>query len=159
MDIVLIILAFVFLVIGIIGSVLPALPGPPLAFVGLFITYYTTYQPISVGWLIVYGLLVTALVLVDLWLPALATKFTGGSSKGATGANIGMLLGIFIPIPLGIFVGAFLGSFIGELQTGKTNRQAFTAALGVFIGLIGGILLKVLFCLVMLIHLTIGLLL
>lgn len=157
MDIVLLILAFVFLGVGIVGSILPALPGPPLAFAGLFITCYTTYQPISMGWLIGYGILVVALVLVDLWLPALATKFTGGSSRGATGANIGMLLGVFIPIPLGIFIGAFLGSFIGELQTGKTNKQAFIAALGVFIGLIGGILLKVLFCLVMLLHLIIGL--
>lgn len=157
MDIVLLILAFVFLGVGIVGSVLPALPGPPLAFAGLLTAYFTSYQPIGLVWLIIYGLLVIALLLVDLWLPALATKFTGGSSRGATGANIGMLLGLFIPIPFGIFIGAFLGSVVGELQTGKTNRQALKAAFGVFIGLVGGIVLKVVFCLVMLLHLIIGL--
>ncbi len=157
MDVVLLILAFVFLGVGIVGSVLPALPGPPLAFAGLVATYFTSYQPIAWGWLVAYGILVVALIVVDLWLPALATKFTGGSSRGATGANIGMLVGVFIPIPFGIFIGAFLGSVVGELQTGKTTRHALRAAFGVFIGLVGGIVLKVVFCVAMLLHLIFGL--
>lgn len=159
MDVVLIILAFVLIAAGFAGSILPALPGPPIAFVGLLVSYFTSYKPISGWWLIAYAIMVIVVAVADFWLPSLSTKLTKGSRQGAKGANIGMLAGLFIPIPFSLFAGAFIGSFIGELYSGKNNRQAFIAACGVFIGLLGGIIIKCLLCIVMLLHLILGLLL
>lgn len=157
MDVVLIILAFVLIVAGFAGSIIPALPGPPLAYAGLFITYFTSYRPVNGYWLVAYAAMVLIVAAADLWLPALSTKLTKGSRQGALGANIGMLAGLFIPIPFSIFIGAFLGSFIGELASGKNNNQAFTAACGVFIGLLGGIVMKCLLCILMALHLILAL--
>lgn len=157
MDVALIILAFILIGVGIAGSILPALPGPPLAFAGLLITCLTAYQPISLFWLIAYAIMVIIVALADFWLPGLATRFTKGSRQGIRGANIGMIAGLFIPLPFALFIGAFAGSFIGELMSGKNQRQAFIATLGIFIGLLGGIVLKCLICLVMLFHLIFAL--
>jgi uncharacterized protein len=159
MDVVLIILAFVLIVAGFAGSIIPALPGPPLAFTGLLITYFTSLKPINGWWLIAYAIMVIIVAAADLWLPSLSTKLTKGTRQGAMGANIGMFTGLFVPIPFSIFVGAFIGSFAGELYSGKNSRQALIAACGVFIGLLGGIIIKCFLCILMLLHLMLALLL
>ncbi len=69
-----------------------------------------------------------------------------------------MIIGLFVPVPFAVFIGAFVGSVIGELMSGKNQRQAFIAAFGVFIGLLGGIVMKCLLCLAMLLHLILALL-
>lgn len=142
---------------GFAGSILPALPGPPLAFSGMLLAHFTSYQPISVYWLIAYAVMVIVIAMADLWLPGLATKLTNGSKQGIRGANAGMIIGLFVPIPFAVFIGAFTGSVIGELMSGKNQRQAIVAALGVFIGLLGGIVMKCLLCLAMLLHLIFAL--
>lgn len=157
MDTALIILSFILILAGFAGSILPALPGPPLAYLGLLITFFTSYRPLGPGWLVAYAVMVLAMALCDWWLPALAIRLTKGSRNGIRGANIGMIAGLFIPLPFGIFIGALLGSFVGELVEGKSRRQALTASFGVFISMIGGIFMKCMLCLAMLLHLAFAL--
>lgn len=158
MDVVLMIVCILLLLVSIAGSVLPALPGPPIGFAALVISYFTTYQPVGALWIWVYAIITLIISMVDFWLPTLAARFTGASKKGVNGANIGMLVGLFIPIPFALFIGTFIGAVLGELMENKPINFAIKAAFGVLLGLLGGVLLKTLFCIVMLLHLIAGLL-
>jgi hypothetical protein len=75
---------------------------------------------------LIYGL--------NLIIPALGTKYAGGSKFGMIGATIGLVVGIVVPIPFGILIGPFLGAFIGEIVNKSNSRLALKAAFGSFIG-------------------------
>lgn len=156
-DIILVALAFIFIILGMVGSFMPVLPGPPLAYMGFILVYFSGYHPFSSSTMWVYGVLVVLISVVDYFLPMWATQLSGGTSSGARGALIGTLLGMFVPLPLGIFIGAFVGAYMGELSAGKNQRQALIAATASFMGFVAGSLLKFLFCLFMGIHLMISL--
>jgi uncharacterized protein YqgC (DUF456 family) len=135
MDILLLILGFVFLSVGLLGAVLPVLPGPPLSWVGLLFIYLTSIVPINytiLGITLLVAILVTVL---DYIIPAWGTKKFGGSKYGIIGTTLGLLVGLFIPIPFGIIIGAFFGAFIGEIYHESSNSQkALKASLGSVIG-------------------------
>ncbi len=156
-DLILIALAFLLILIGCVGSFLPVLPGPPLAYAGMIAAYYSQYKPFGMGMMITYAIVVVLISLIDYMLPAWATKLTGGTASGARGALIGTIAGMFIPIPFGIFLGAFLGAFIGELYAGKNQQQAAMAALASFAGFVAGAFMKLILCLMMGLHLLINL--
>ena len=68
-------------------------------------------------------------------IPALGTKYFGGSKRGMIGATVGLVIGIFLPVPGGILIGAFLGAFLGEMANKRDSHTAIKAAFGSFIGL------------------------
>ncbi len=152
MDIFLLIAAFVCMIIGIIGSILPAIPGAPLSYIGLLLLYFTSWQPIGIFTLVLYGVLTFFMLGIDFILPMLSARISGGSKQGTKGANIGMIIGFFIPMPLGMFIGAWLGCFIAELQTGASNTQAIRSAFAVLFALASGMLMKVLFACLIVVH-------
>ncbi len=158
LDIVLIILAFLLIGAGVAGSFLPALPGPPLAYAGLWVAHYTSLAPFSVSTLVVYGIVVIIISVIDYSLPMFATRISGGTPQGARGAMWGTIAGMFIPVPFGIFIGAFVGAVLGEISSGKTQRQAVIAGLGAFAGFVAGSVMKFLCCVLMGFHLLISLL-
>jgi uncharacterized protein YqgC (DUF456 family) len=82
---------------------------------------------------------VTAL---DYIVPAAGAKKFGASRTGFWGAVFGMLLGLLLLPPLGMILGAFFGAIGGELWAGKQTSQALRAGWGVFLGVIAGMLLK-----------------
>lgn len=143
MDILLIVIGFLFVLIGIIGSVLPALPGPPLSWIGLLLLYLTKAVPMDY-WALGITLALSIIVLVlDYIIPAAGTKKFGGSKYGMWGTTIGLFIGLFLPIPLGFLIGAIGGAFIGELlYDSKDTHRAGKAALGSFIGFISSTFLK-----------------
>lgn len=150
MDIILASIAFICIIVGLIGAVLP-LPGPPLSFVGILLLHYTKYAEFSTTLLVSLGI-VTAIVLVlDYYVPIWGTKKFGGSKWGSIGATIGLLIGMFLGSPFGIFIGAFVGAFVGELLAGSHQNAAFKAALGSFIGFVTGIVMKLALCIFMLV--------
>ena len=109
MEIVIAILAIVCAVVGIIGSVAPALPGPPLAWIGVLLMYLwggTNGDGETMSLTILLVMLgVTVLVTVlDYIVPAWFTKTTGGSRYASRGAMVGLFLGMFIPLPVGMIV-------------------------------------------------------
>ena len=98
MDILLLALGLICIVAGILGSFLPVLPGPPLAWTGLLMVYLTEAVPINY-WILGITLVLTLIISVlDYTIPARGTKHFGGSKYGIWGTNIGLILGIFIPI-------------------------------------------------------------
>lgn len=135
MDLLLLILGFVCVVLGILGSFLPVLPGPILGWLGILLVYFTSKIEYN-WWLLGTTFIVAALMTVlDYIIPAIGTKRFGGSKYGIWGANIGLVVGLIAPIPFGFIIGPFVGAFVGELINKSSGQNAFKAATGSFIGL------------------------
>ncbi len=145
MDILLITLGVIALLIGLIGSVAPMLPGPPISYVGLLLLHFTEKVEFTVTQLTVWFLVVVIIQVLDYIIPMLGTKYLGGSKWGNTGCIIGTILGLFF-LPWGIIVGPFLGAVIGELIGGYTNTQALKSGLGSLLGFLCGTFIKLVVC-------------
>lgn len=143
METFLIILGAVLLLVGFVGSILPVIPGPPIAFLGLIALHLTAQYDFTIKLLIIYGILSGLVVLLDTLIPIYGTKRFGASNYGVWGSVIGAILGIFFP-PFGIIVGPFLGAVAGELIHGKKGQEAMKAGLGSFIGFLAGTFIKLL---------------
>lgn len=144
MDITISIIAIMAGIIGIAGSILPGLPGPPVSWVGLLILYIWgngvngAGEPLSLAALIVWGVVVVAVTVIDYIVPPLLTKKMGGSRYAEKGSLYGMIFGIIFT-PVGMILGSFLGALIAELAIAKKNLdEALNAAVGSFLGFILG---------------------
>ena len=127
-----IIVALLCALVGIAGSVIPALPGPPLSFVGLLLLLPCEGDGISGMTLFVTGAAAVAITVLDYVAPAWMTKKSGGSKYGIWGASIGMLVGLFMG-PLGIVLGPFAGAFIGEMLAKNSTEMALKMAFMSFV--------------------------
>ena len=141
MDILWIILAGLFIFVGFVGCIVPILPGPPIAFVGLLIMQFTDPRPFEANFLWLMAFIVIAVTVIDNVVPVYGTKKMGGSKKGIWGATIGLLIGLFFA-PIGLIVGPFVGAFIGEMIGGKDSKTAFKSGLGSLLGFLLGTGLK-----------------
>jgi uncharacterized protein YqgC (DUF456 family) len=149
MDIVLVILGALAIVAGIAGSVLPVLPGPPLAWAGLLLLHFTQMAQFSTRLLVITAVVTGLLMCLDLYLPVWTTRRFGGSKWGQRGAAAGIIAGFFIG-PWGIVLGPLVGAFLGEIFNQPTQlRRAAKAALGSFIGFLGSTGLKLIWCLML----------
>ncbi len=145
MEIVLIILGFVLLLTGLVGCVLPVLPGPPISFVGLVLLWWARgWEAESFGWpaVIVLALLSIVVTIVDMVVPVWGAKKYGASKSGIWLSVLGMLVGMIFFPPFGMLIGAFAGALAGELLVGKREGEAAKAAWGVFVGTMAGVGLK-----------------
>ncbi len=134
MDILLVSLGALLMVVGILGSFLPVLPGVPVSWVGLLLLHLAPSVPMNY-WFLGITFIVAALIYALNWIiPAIGTKRFGGSRSGMIGATIGLVVGLIAPIPLGIIIGPFIGAFIGEIINKSDKRSAIKAAFGSFIG-------------------------
>ncbi len=143
MDVFFLIIGFLLMLMGIIGSVLPVLPGTPISWLGLLMLYLC--PSIEPDWWFLGITLVIAIFIyvMDYIIPAMGTKKLGGSKAGIWGAVIGLLVGILAPIPFGIIIGPFLGALMGELLVAKKDgAQAFKAAFGSFLGFLASTFMK-----------------
>ncbi len=150
MEIFLIILTFVLMLIGLLGVILPFLPGVPIAWVGLFIyAYFTEFNEISLTLALVFLGLALLSMLIDFILPLVGAKTFKASRYGFLGAFLGLVFGISVG-PFGLIVFPLIGAFLGELVAGKDSDKAFRSALGTFLGNLGGALIKITIILIML---------
>lgn len=142
MDILLIIVGLILILAGIIGCVIPGVPGPPLAYIALLLQVFRTENPFTTKFLLIWAGITMIVSVLDYAVPALGTKKFGGSRRGVWGSVIGLFAGIFFFPPAGIILGPFLGAFLGELTGGKETMAALKAGMGSFIGFITGVILK-----------------
>lgn len=150
MDIFLIILSGLFLIIGILGSFLPVLPGPPLSWIGLLLASFTRFAHFSASFLITTAIITVVLTIFDFILPSLAVKKKGGTKAGERGALAGAILGVFVG-PLGIILGPFAGALAGELIANQSHfDKALKIALYSFWGFLLSTGIKLIWCLMML---------
>lgn len=147
MDIILLVLGLICCILGLLGSILPALPGTPLSWIGLLLLYLTDYVENNY-WLLGITFVITIVVSVlDYTIPAQGTKKFGGTKYGVWGTNIGLIVGLFFP-PIGFIIGLFLGAFVGELlYNSKDKKSALKAATGAFLGFLVSSFMKFMVCL------------
>ena len=144
--IVLIILGLLFALIGLVGCILPVIPGPPLSFFALIIlSYAKNWEPFSSTFLIIMAGLTIVVTILDYVVPASGAKKYGASRLGVWGSIIGMLFGLFFFPPWGMLIGAIGGALAGELAAGKEGKKALRAGWGVFVGNMVSIGLKLAF--------------
>jgi uncharacterized protein len=148
MDIFLAVLGTICIVVGILGSLLPVLPGPPISYAGILLLHFSRYAQYGSRFLILFGALTAIVAVLDYVVPVWGTKKFGGSKYGIWGATIGVLIGRFFG-PLGIIVGPFLGAVLGEIIYGKKSNEAFRAGFGSFIGFVTGTLMKMVLSVIM----------
>lgn len=132
------------MLLGILGSFLPVLPGPIVSWVGLFLLYLTKVIPDD-WWFLGITLVIALIVFtLDYVIPAVGTKKFGGSRAGMLGTTVGLIVALLFPI-LGIFgiiIWPFIGALVGELINKADQKTALKAAFGSFIGFLTGTFLK-----------------
>jgi len=134
----------ILVVLGIVGSLIPAVPGPALSFAGIALLFFEKGAgEVPIFHLVIFGAIVLLLIVADYLAPILGAKLAGSTKKGTYGAIAGALIGIIFFPPMGIFVGAFIGAVAGEYQSGKKGSAALKAGLGVVLGSLAGIAAQV----------------
>ena len=143
MTILIIIFSIILLLLGVVGSVLPVVPGPPLSFVGLLLLHLFTPFELSEDLLIYFGLAAALITFLDYWLQIYSVKVFGGGRASTIGVIIGIVFGVFLFPPVGVVVGPFLGAYIGALIESDFDLfKSFKIAFGSLIGFLGGTILK-----------------
>ena len=146
MEYILLAIAGFFMLLGLLGSFLPVLPGVPLSWIGLLIFYLIPGVGLNYWFLAITLVIALVFYILNLVIPAMGTKKFGGSKKGMIGATIGLVVGIFAPIPFAIFIGPFLGAFVGELLNKSNSKNALRAAFGSFLGLLASSFMEFIVC-------------
>lgn len=130
--VIIILVAILLSLTGIVGAIMPALPGPPLSFASMLTVYFTCPGTIS-GRLLCVMLLLTIIVSVlDYVAPIWLTKVGGGSKAAIWGSTLGLIAGLFF-MPIGLILGPLAGAFIGEVSNNSSVGKATRVALMSFI--------------------------
>lgn len=143
MEITALILAIILFIVGLIGTVLPFLPGGILIFGGMLVYgFLAGFAALDWYFFMIQAIALLILFLVDYLASAAGTKRFGGSKQAAWGAVIGTILGIFF-VPLGIIIGPFLGAFAAEIFRGADVNKALRVGFGTIVGFLGGTVIKI----------------
>lgn len=146
-DILIVLSGLILIVLGMIGSFLPVLPGPPVAWLGLLALYFTQAIPVSFTLLVITGILALIMFILDYIIPAVGTKRFGGSRAGAIGTTIGLIIGLIALGPLGVIIGPFVGAFVGEMGFNQSDsKTAVKAATGSVLGFLASSFMKFVVC-------------
>lgn len=137
------ILGGLLMLVGIIGIVLPALPGVPLMFAGmLMVAWAGDFSLLGPGMLVVLGVLTLLSVLLDVLAGLIGAQRVGASRLALAGAAIGTVVGLFFGL-IGVVFGPFIGAFLGELAYSRKSTLATRVGVGTWIGLLLGTIAKI----------------
>ena len=148
MDVFLIVLALFFVILGVIGSFLPILPGPITSWFGFLLLYFSEKIDFGLSLLIMTFAVALIIWILDFFIPAIGTKKFGGSKYGVIGTTVGLIIGVISPIPFGILIGPFLGALVGEMINNSKGKKALKAAFGSFLGFLASSFLKLIVSLI-----------
>lgn len=144
------VLSAVLILVGILGTVMPALPGVPLVFAGMLLAAWADhFQHVGTITLVVLGVLCVLALAIDFVAGLLGAKRVGASPHAIWGAMLGTIVGLFFGLP-GLVFGPFLGAVAGELLVGSRLERAAHVGVGTWLGLLFGTLAKIALCFAML---------
>lgn len=130
-------LAIICTIVGVVGCVVPILPGVPICYLGILLCFWNGAD-FTTSQLVIWAIVAAGVTLLDNFLPAVMTKKFGGSKEATRGSMIGIIVGFFLG-PLGLILGPFFGALIGELtHNGNDSARAFKVAFGSFAAFICG---------------------
>ncbi len=155
MDILLSIFAVALVIVGIIGCIVPILPGVVLAAAGLVCSYFCSFSQITTSALWIYLALTVLVSIADYVLPAYMTKLSGGSRAGQRGATVGLVIGMLMGSVVGAIVGPFVGAIIGEMiHDDSDGKRAIKVGIGSFFSFLVGTGLKLILSFAMLLQIV-----
>lgn len=142
------------MVAGLIGTVVPLVPGTVLILLGAVVNHFALH---SVGWgtLVVLTLLTILAQALDIVSGAAGARWFGATRWGAIGGILGAIIGLFFGLP-GLFLGPLAGAMIGELLGGKAILPAGKSGWGTFLGTTAGLVGKVALGLLMITWFTVA---
>lgn len=134
--------AFLLILVGVAGTIIPALPGIPMIFAGAWlIGYMEDYQYFGWGTLIALGILTVISLIIDWVSQTMGAQKAGATKLGLSGAFLGTIIGIPFGL-VGIFLFPVFGAFIGEMIGHRDMRKAGKVSWATWIGMIAGIAAK-----------------
>jgi hypothetical protein len=137
------VLAVIFFLAGLVGTVLPVLPGAPLILAGMAVYgLITGFEHLPLYFFLGQGLLATLTFVVDYLANAWGVTRFGGSKAAIWGGVLGLLAGAFVFPPLGLVLGPFAGAFLAELAASRRSFHAFRVGVGSLVGFLGGTAVK-----------------
>jgi len=135
--------AVILMALGVLGTVLPALPGAPLIWLGMFAYgLFTKFQGLGWSFFLGQGLAVALIFAIDYAAGVLGVKMYGGSKYSVWGSILGGIAGAVTGGPFGLIYGPFIGAVAGELLRKNSLGGALRAGLGTLVGFLGGTFLK-----------------
>jgi uncharacterized protein YqgC (DUF456 family) len=150
MSTIIIMATIALMLIGLIGSALPFVPGSPLILLGAFIyAWYTDFLVVTWGTLVILLLLTVLSQILDYLASILGAKKFGASRWGMSGAFLGGIIGLFSGGILGILIGPFIGALLLEFLHGQDLPASLKIGLGTLVGFLGGAIGKIIIALTM----------
>ena len=134
---VILLISILFLIFGLIGSVIPIIPGPIFSYLGIIFSYVFSLVDISRSEFLIISLATILVILLDYIFQYFGVKKLGGGRMSVLGTILGLLVA-----PLGLILGPFLGAFAGAILENKNKSQSIKVALGSLIGFISGTIVK-----------------
>jgi uncharacterized protein len=135
-------LAGVMVVVGVLGIILPALPGVPLVFAGMWLAAWAgDYQQVGVATVGILAVLAVLSLGIDILGTLLGARRVGASRMALVGAAVGTVVGLFFGI-IGIFIGPFVGALAGEFLHGRKVGRAARVGAGTWVGIVIAAALK-----------------
>ncbi len=140
--------------LGILGCIIPALPGPLLSWISLFLFFLLPEHEVGTTTLVVTGALMAVVSALDYIIPILSAKKFGSSRQGVIGGMIGIVVGLFFFPPIGIILGPLIGTIVGDMIAGGTFTKALNSGIGSLLGFLVGTSIKLIYCIAVLILFT-----
>jgi len=161
MEFLLLALAFLFLLGGLLGAIIPGIPGPPLSFIGILLVGSIDAIAFKSSFYITIAIVAIVIILIDYYFPIYGTKLMGGTKAGIRGSTIGLVVALFVlpfigivlgPFGItGIIIGPFAGAYVGEKLAGTPDEKAWKSAFGSFMGFVAGTFIKIAYAVILII--------
>ncbi|MGI6491888.1 MAG: DUF456 family protein [Peptococcaceae bacterium] len=143
MSVIGMILAVILFIVGVLGTILPALPGATMIWLGMLVYgFFVDFQNLPWTFYVGQGLAVALIFLIDYLAGIWGVKRYGGSREAVWGSVLGGLLGVLVLGPFGLIFGPFIGAVIGELYRKSSLNKALEVGIGTIIGFLGGSFIK-----------------
>ena len=159
MELTIIIIGILLIITGFVGSIIPGISGPPIAYLSLIILLLIDEPRVQLSTnhyfvLISIGIVTILLTVLDFYLPVWGTKKFGGTPSGTRGSTYGLVAAVILTIltsgfgVLLLIIGPFVGAYLGEKYAGNTDEVALKSGIGSFLGFISGTFIKLILVLV-----------
>ena len=143
MEIFIAVLGALCVLVGLLGTFIPMLPGTPISYIGLLLLLLIPGCTLTWKFFLIWGIIVVVLQVLNYFIPIWGVNKFGGTKYGRWGSVLGVIVGLFLS-PIGIILGPFVGAVVGELVAGSdfnsSLKAGFGSFLGTFIGMVLGII-------------------
>ena len=142
MEVFIAVLGALCVLVGLLGTFIPMLPGTPISYIGLLLLLLIPGCTLTWKFFVVWGVIVAIVQVLNYFIPIWGVSKFGGTKYGNWGSVVGVIIGLVFP-PIGIFLGPFIGAVVGELIGGMNFESSLKAGFGSFVGTFVGMVLGI----------------